>query len=53
MDNLEAEIALEWVEVMIAMKQRVSLIQAECRYDAVDCLSYGHAAGAELTVIVR
>lgn len=53
MDDVETQMALERIEVAVTVEQRVTLFQAECRYDAVDCLANSDAPGAKLTVIVR
>lgn len=52
MDYRESEKCLEWVEVSVAMKERMLFTQAEGRNQAIDRLAYRVAAAPKRLIIV-
>jgi len=52
MDNAEAQMLLEGIEVTIAMEQPMAFFPAESSNQAIDCLAYGVALPAQPTVVL-
>jgi hypothetical protein len=50
-DDIEAKMTLEWIEVAVAVKERVTVPDAVRRDDAIDRLSYGYAAGSQRSIV--
>jgi hypothetical protein len=49
----QAEVLLEWIEVAIVVQQHMTLLSAESRNHAVDCLPNRKAFGSQETVVSR
>ena len=52
MDNEEAELPFEWVEIVVAMQQRMSRLYAEGRKQAIDGFAHGMSMTTQSPVIL-
>src|SRR5579875_1412100 len=52
-NHLQSKMALERVEVPVGVKQRVTVLNAKCRYERIDRRPHGDASSAQEAIIPR